>query len=276
MKALKFLAKALIAALGICVIVGALNYSGFSFGDLKWLSKDEMVQNFVQDELENYYYEGKSKYNKLYTIDTNLTFHEAISKINEIFENHSNDKDFNLIHDLNSSLLFRDITNEMVSDEKIPWTFSDFIYHHTVNHVDAGDNYTYRPFEGNRKIDYEKEKGKVIILDQHYSSNIYLSDTFTIKECRKETSFIDRILGESQFCMKFIAMKRIPNEYEPSKRYRDDPNFIFNSTKRNFDIFLKNINSEESCLGIIDCYETRLDNHGNRYIGFMKLFELMK
>lgn len=276
MKALKFLAKALIAALGICVIVGALNYSGFSFGDLKWLSKDEMVQNFVQDELENYYYEGKSKYNKLYTIDTNLTFHEAISKINEIFENHSNDKDFNLIHDLNSSLLFRDITNEMVSDEKIPWTFSDFIYHHTVNNVDAGDNYTYRPFEGNRKIDYEKEKGKVIILDQHYSSNIYLSDTFTIKECRKETSFIDRILGESQFCMKFIAIKRIPNEYEPSKRYRDDPNFIFNSTKRNFDIFLKNINSEESCLGIIDCYETRLDNHGNRYIGFMKLFELMK
>ena len=276
MKALKFLAKALIAALGICVIVGVLNYSGFSFGDLKWLSKDEMVQNFVQDELENYYYEGKSKYNKLYTIDTNLTFHEAISKINEIFENHSNDKDFNLIHDLNSSLLFRDITNEMVSDEKIPWTFSDFIYHHTVNNVDAGDNYTYRPFEGNRKIDYEKEKGKVIILDQHYSSNIYLSDTFTIKECRKETSFIDRILGESQFCMKFIAIKRIPNEYEPSKRYRDDPNFIFNSTKRNFDIFLKNINSEESCLGIIDCYETRLDNHGNRYIGFMKLFELMK
>ncbi|WP_297949905.1 hypothetical protein [uncultured Campylobacter sp.] len=258
------------------MIVGALNYSGFSFGDLKWLSKDEIVQNFVQDELENYYYEGKSKYNKLYTIDTNLTFHEAISKINEIFENHSNDKDFNLIHDLNSSLPFRDITDEMVSDEKIPWTFSDFIYHHTVNNVDAGDNYTYRPFEGNRKIDYEKEKGKVIILDQHYSSNIYLSDTFTIKECRKETSFIDRILGESQFCMKFIAIKRIPNEYEPSKRYRDDPNFIFNSTKRNFDIFLKNINSEESCLGIIDCYETRLDNHGNRYIGFMKLFELMK
>ena len=276
MKALKFLAKALIAALGVCVIVGALNYSGFSFSDLKWLSKDEMVQNFVQDELENYYYEGKSKYNKLYTIDTNLTFHEAISKINEIFENHSNDKDFNLIHDLNSSLPFRDITDEMVSDEKIPWTFSDFIYHHTVNNVDAGDNYTYRPFEGNRKIDYEKEKSKVIILDQHYSSNIYLSDTFTIKECRKETSFIDRILGESQFCMKFIAIKRIPNEYEPSKRYRDDPNFIFNSTKRNFDIFLKNINSEESCLGIIDCYETRLDNHGNRYIGFMKLFELMK
>ena len=235
-----------------------------------------MVQNFVQDELENYYYEGKSKYNKLYTIDTNLTFHEAISKINEIFENHSNDKDFNLIHDLNSSLPFRDITDEMVSDEKIPWTFSDFIYHHTVNNVDAGDNYTYRPFEGNRKIDYEKEKGKVIILDQHYSSNIYLSDTFTIKECRKETSFIDRILGESQFCMKFIAIKRIPNEYKPSKRYRNDPNFIFNSTKRNFDIFLKNINSEESCLGIIDCYETRLDNHGNRYIGFMKLFELMK
>lgn len=276
MKALKFLSKALIAALGICVIVGTLNYSGFSFSDLKWLSKDEMVQNFVQDELENYYYEGKSKYNKLYTIDTNLTFHEAISKINEIFENHSNDKDFNLIHDLNSSLPFRDITDEMVSDEKIPWTFSDFIYHHTVNNVDTGDNYTYRPFEGNRKIDYEKEKGKVIILDQHYSSNIYLSDTFTIKECRKETSFIDRILGESQFCMKFIAIKRIPNEYEPSKRYRDDPNFIFNSTKRNFDIFLKNINSEESCLGIIDCYETRLDNHGNRYIGFMKLFELMK
>ena len=164
----------------------------------------------------------------------------------------------------------------MVSDEKIPWTFSDFIYHHTVNNVDAGDNYTYRPFEGNRKIDYEKEKGKVIILDQHYSSNIYLSDTFTIKECRKEISFIDRILGESQFCMKFIAIKRISNEYEPSKRYRDDPNFIFNSTKRNFDIFLKNINSEESCLGIIDCYETRLDNHENRYIGFMKLFELMK
>ena len=276
MKALKFLTKAIIAALGVCVIVGALNYSGFSFSDLKWLSKDEMVQNFVQDELENYYYEGKSKYNKLYTIDTNLTFHEAISKINEIFENHSNDKDFNLIHDLNSSLPFRDITDEMVSDEKIPWTFSDFIYHLTVNNVDAGDNYTYRPFEGNRKIDYEKEKGKVIILDQHYSSNIYLSDTFTIKECRKETSFIDRILGESQFCMKFIAIKRIPNEYEPSKRYRDDPNFIFNSTKRNFDIFLKNINSEESCLGIIDCYETRLDNHGNRYIGFMKLFELMK
>ena len=167
MKALKFLAKALIAALGVCVIVGALNYSGFSFSDLKWLSKDEMVQNFVQDELENYYYEGKSKYNKLYTIDTNLTFHEAISKINEIFENHSNDKDFNLIHDLNSSLPFRDITDEMVSDEKIPWTFSDFIYHHTVNNVDAGDNYTYRPFEGNRKIDYEKEKGKVIILDQN-------------------------------------------------------------------------------------------------------------
>lgn len=276
MKALKFLTKAIIAALGVCVIVGALNYSGFSFSDLKWLSKDEMVQNFVQDELENYYYEGKSKYNKLYTIDTNLTFHEAISKINEIFENHSNDKDFNLIHDLNSSLPFRDITDEMVSDEKIPWTFSDFIYHHTVNNVDAGDNYTYRPFEGNRKIDYEKEKGKVIILDQHYSSNIYLSDTFTIKECRKETSFIDRILGESQFCMKFIAIKRIPNEYEPSKRYRDDPNFIFNSTKRNFDVFLKNINSEESCLGIIDCYEARLDNHGSRYIGFMKLFELMK
>lgn len=276
MKALKFIAKALIAALGVCMIVDALNYSGFSFSDLKWLSKDEMVQNFVQDELENYYYEGKSKYNKLYTIDTNLTFHEAISKINEIFENHSNDKDFNLIHDLNSSLPFRDITDEMVSDEKIPWTFSDFIYHHTVNNVDAGDNYTYRPFEGNRKIDYKKEKSKVIILDQHYSSNIYLSDTFTIKECRKETSFIDRILGESQFCMKFIAIKRIPNEYEPSKRYRDDPNFIFNSTKRNFDIFLKNINSEESCLGIIDCYETRLDNHGNRYIGFMKLFELMK
>jgi hypothetical protein len=235
-----------------------------------------MVQNFVQDELENYYYEGKSKYNKLYTIDTNLTFHEAISKINKIFENHSNDKDFNLIHDLNSSLPFRDITDEMVSDEKIPWTFSDFIYHHTVNNVDAGDNYTYRPFEGNRKIDYEKEKGKVIILDQHYSSNIYLSDTFTIKECRKETSFIDRILGESQFCMKFIAIKRIPNEYEPSKRYRDDPNFIFNSTKRDFDVFLKNIDSEESCLGIIDCYEARLDNHGSRYIGFMKLFELMK
>ena len=276
MKALKFLSKALIAALGICVIVGTLNYSGFSFSDLKWLSKDEMVQNFVQEELENYYYEGKSKYNKLYTIDTNLTFHEAISKINEIFENHSNDKDFNLIHDLNSSLPFRDITDEMVSDEKIPWTFSDFIYHHTVNNVDTGDNYTYRPFEGNRKIDYEKEKGKVIILNQHYSSNIYLSDTFTIKECRKEISFIDRILGESQFCMKFIAIKRIPNEYEPSKRYRDDPNFIFNSTKRNFDIFLKNINSEESCLGIIDCYETRLDNHENRYIGFMKLFELMK
>ncbi|WP_297960298.1 hypothetical protein [uncultured Campylobacter sp.] len=276
MKALKFLTKAIIAALGVCVIVGALNYSGFSFSDLKWLSKDEMVQNFVQDELENYYYEGKSKYNKLYTIDTNLTFHEAISKINEIFENHSNDKDFNLIHDLNSSLPFRDITDEMVSDEKIPWTFSDFIYHHTVNNVDAGDNYTYRPFEGNRKIDYEKEKGKVIILDQHYSSNIYLSDTFTIKECRKETSFIDRILGESQFCMKFIAIKRIPNEYEPSKRYRDDPNFIFNSTKRDFDVFLKNIDSEESCLGIIDCYEARLDNHGSRYIGFMKLFELMK
>lgn len=36
MKALKFLAKALIAALGVCVIVGALNYSGFSFSDLKW------------------------------------------------------------------------------------------------------------------------------------------------------------------------------------------------------------------------------------------------
>lgn len=88
MKALKFIAKALIAAFGICVIVSALNYSGFSFSDLKWLSKDEMVQNFVQEELENYYYEGKSKYNKLYTIDTNLTFHEAISKINEIFENH--------------------------------------------------------------------------------------------------------------------------------------------------------------------------------------------
>ena len=226
--------------------------------------------------MENYYYKGKSKYNKLYTIDTNLTFHEAISKINGIFENHSNDKDFNSIHDLNSSLPFRDITDEMVSDEKIPWTFSDFIYHHTVNNVDAGDNYTYRPFEGNRKIDYKKEKGRVIILDQHYLSNIYLSDTFTIKECRKETSFIDRILGESQFCMKFIAIKRIPNEYEPSKRYRDDPNFIFNSTKRNFDIFLKNIDSEESCLGIIDCYEARLDNHGSRYIGFMKLFELMK
>ena len=40
--------------------------------------------------------------------------------------------------------------------------------------------------------------------------------------------------------------------------------------------FLKNIDSEESCLGIIDCYEARLDNHGSRYIGFMKLFELMK
>ena len=56
MKALKFLAKALIAALGVCVIVGALNYSGFSFGDLKWLSKDEMVQNFVQEEFEHKVY----------------------------------------------------------------------------------------------------------------------------------------------------------------------------------------------------------------------------
>lgn len=56
MKALKFLAKALIAALGVCVIVGALNYSGFSFDDLKWLSKDEMVQNFVQEEFEHKVY----------------------------------------------------------------------------------------------------------------------------------------------------------------------------------------------------------------------------
>jgi len=56
LKALKFLSKALIAALGVCVIVGALNYSGFSFSDLKWLSKDEMVQNFVQEEFNDCVY----------------------------------------------------------------------------------------------------------------------------------------------------------------------------------------------------------------------------
>jgi len=56
LKALKFLAKALIAALGVCVIVGARNYSGGCVRDLKWLSKDEMVQNFVQDEFEHKVY----------------------------------------------------------------------------------------------------------------------------------------------------------------------------------------------------------------------------
>ncbi|MBS6152524.1 MAG: hypothetical protein KH703_03780 [Campylobacter gracilis] len=110
MKALKFLAKALIAVLGICVIVGALNYSGFSFGDLKWLSKDELLDNFIQDQFNDYIYDCYlSKFSRIddckkdifYELDSNLTEIDILNKIEKIVQNDNNQTKINKIIALN-------------------------------------------------------------------------------------------------------------------------------------------------------------------------------
>ena len=134
MKALKFIVKALIAVLGVCVIVGTLNYSGFSFHYIKWLDKDELLDNFIQDQFNDYIYDWYlSKFSRIddckkdifYELDSNLTEIDILNKIEKILQNDNNQTKINIEEEIRKNFTLNDISKNIISNKKIAWTLTD-------------------------------------------------------------------------------------------------------------------------------------------------------
>jgi len=270
LKALKFLSKALIAALGICVIVGALNYSGFSFSDLKWLSKDEMVQNFVQEEFNDcvYYH-----YDTFYAPDKNLSFNELIYTLDKIFKKHMDTKTFSLFDDLNSTIGLNKITNKITSNKIVPWNFVDFVHHHTDRNVDINGNYSYTPFEGNKKINYDLNQTLIFTC----KGGMYGSDSFSIKEC-KNITFFERALGKNRYCIYYEGIKYMSYKFQPSEKTKN-PDYEFDMVHNRINQYLQGVKEcvPYSNTNFIHSCEFYIDNHGNRYYGnFYLIYSLIK
>lgn len=237
---------------------------------MRWLDEDEMLNNFIQDRFGHLTYNINKKHERIYTIDRNLSFDELFLNLNDLFKNRIDTKtfaltkEFNILGELNATLNLEDITDSFISVEKIPWKFKNFVEHHGFRNRDAGNNYSYSPFLGNHKLEYKR--GQVIFEIHHFTNlgYIYVSDSFELKKC-ENTSFIDRILSKSRFCM---TLKRI------------DIYPILNSdigyNPGNLKIYLESIfqcfddyKSKKKCdntadIIYIDKYE--LDNHGSKYI----------
>ena len=265
MKALKFLAKTLIAALGVCVIVGALNYSGFSFHYIKWLDKDELLDNFIQDQFNDYIYDWYlSKFSRIddckkdifYELDSNLTEIDILNKIKKILQNDNNQTKINIKERIRKNFTLNDISKNIISNKKIAWTLKD------DNERYKRDNEWNRYYFWNTyfKINFPKDKN--ILIHYGWYNIFYIKNSYKISEYKNKPKLYDRLNGISKYCTYTKIIQFPIYEY---KIQSDD----FINTKCKIEAYLQNRHSPNfnSCgnefYGVeILISENNIDNNG--------------